>query len=147
MKNLSFILIALFAIGIFTACDEENEVELLTCEQQTIISATEFQTATSDAVSIDSLDITGNCLSITFSSGGCDGETWQLKLIDSGSVAESLPPQRSLKLALENEEFCLAYITKTITFDIHELEVDGEVSVLLNISDSDDENEPILYEY
>jgi len=147
MKNLSFILIAFFAIGIFTACDEEIEVELLTCEQQTIIDASQYQTATSDAASIDSLEITGNCLSITFSSGGCDGETWQVKLIDSGSVAESLPPQRSLKLTLENEEVCLAQITKTISFDVHELEVDGEVSVWLNISDSDDESEQILYEF
>ena len=70
-----------------------------------------------------------------------------MKLIDSGSVAESLPPQRSLKLTLENEEVCLAQITKTISFDVHELEVDGEVSVWLNISDSDDESEQILYEF
>ena len=147
MKNLFFIVIALFAIGIFTACDDEQDEVLFPCSQQTVISATEYQTATSDPVSIDSLGITGNCLAITFSSGGCDGDTWQVRLVDSGSIAESLPPQRSLKLLLENQEVCLAMVTKTMVFDIHELEAEGEVSMLLNIIDSDGENSQILYEY
>ena len=148
MKNLFFIAITLFAVGTFTACNDEQEDDnLLTCDQQTIINATEYQTATSEPVSIDSLEITGNCLSVTLSSGGCDGNSWQVRLVDSGSIAESLPPQRSLKLLLENQEVCLAYITKTISFDIQELEAEGEVSMLLNIADSNGENSQILYEY
>ena len=148
MKNLFFIAITLFAVGTFMACNDEQEDDnLLTCDQQTIINATEYQTATSEPVSIDSLEITGNCLSVTLSSGGCDGNSWQVRLVDSGSIAESLPPQRSLKLLLENQEVCLAYITKTISFDIQELEAEGEVSMLLNIADSNGENSQILYEY
>ena len=135
MKNLFFIAITLFAVGTFMACNDEQEDDnLLTCDQQTIINATEYATATTDAVSIQSLEIVENCLSITLSSGGCDGNSWQVRLVDSGSIAESLPPQRSLKLLLENQEVCLAYITKTISFDIQELEAEGEVSMLLNLS-------------
>ncbi|MGB1204523.1 MAG: hypothetical protein ACPG5B_02685 [Chitinophagales bacterium] len=147
MKNLSFIILALFVVGIFAACNDDEPDILLTCQQQAIISATDYQTATSDPINIDSLSIEENCLSITFRAGGCDGSTWQVRLVDSGSIAESLPPQRNLKLLLENQEVCLAYITRTITFDIYELEADGEASVLLNIEDSNSESKQILYEY
>ena len=92
---------------------------------------------------INSLKITENCLKINFSSSGCSGDTWELKLIDSEDILESNPVQRNLRLSLKNEELCLAFITKELSFDISNLQVDGN-QVQLNITNSDDE---ILYEY
>jgi len=82
-------------------------------------------------------------LKINFSSSGCNGDTWELKLIDSEDILESNPPQRNLRLSLKNEESCLAYITKELTFDISNLQVNGN-KVQLNLTNSD---KNILYKY
>ena len=82
-------------------------------------------------------------MEINFRAGGCDGDTWELKLIDSEEVFESDPPQRNLRLSLKNEELCEVYIERELTFDISNLQVNGN-RVQLNITNSDDE---ILYEY
>ena len=84
-----------------------------------------------------------NRLKINFSSGGCRGYTWELKLIDSEIILYSNPPQRNLRLSLKNEELCEAYITKELTFNVKKLRVDGN-QIILNITNSDDQ---ILYEY
>ena len=68
---------------------------------------------------------------------------WELKLIDSEDILESNPPQRNLRLSLKNEESCLAYITKELTFDISNLQVNGN-KVQLNLTNSD---KNILYKY
>ncbi|MDC1539543.1 hypothetical protein N8480_02595 [Flavobacteriaceae bacterium] len=82
-------------------------------------------------------------MKINFSSSGCNGDTWELKLIDSEDILESNPPQRNLRLSLKNEELCEAYITKELTFDISNLQVDGN-KVQLNLTNSD---KNILHEY
>lgn len=113
------------------------------CDIKTIESAEQYVNAAADQLEINSLSISDNCLKINFSSGGCSGDTWQLKLIDSEDILESIPPQRNLRLSLKNEELCEAFITKDLTFDISNLQVDGN-QVQLNITNSD---ESIVYEY
>ncbi|MDO5976580.1 hypothetical protein [Flavivirga jejuensis] len=110
---------------------------------ETVISAEQYENAASDQLTINNLEIENNCLKINFSSGGCDGNSWEIKLIDSEDILESNPPQRNLRLSLKNEEACLALITEELTFDISNLQIDGN-QVLLNITNSD---ENILYEY
>ncbi len=88
------------------------------------------------------MTIDGDCLNIKFAASGCDGNTWFVKLIDSGSIAESHPCQRTLRLSLENKENCMAVISKEISFDIKDLRIIGNNKVILNIGDRS-----ILYEY
>ncbi|SDX36738.1 hypothetical protein SAMN05444411_10516 [Lutibacter oricola] len=92
---------------------------------------------------INSASIDDDCLKINYSSSGCSGDSWEVKLIDAGVIMESFPPQRNIKLSLKNEEICEAYFTKEISFDIDKLQVDGEV-VLLNLEGFDTQ---IRYEY
>ena len=139
-KILFFTLIGLTILSCSNDDDNENPVN---CDFETVISTEQYANAPSDQLTINSLDINDNCLKINFSSGGCSGDTWVLKLIDSGDILESLPPQRNLRLSLKNEELCEAYITKEIIFDISNLQVDGN-QVQLNITNGD---ESILYEY
>jgi len=139
-KMLTLILIGITILSCSSDDDNGNQNN---CDIETIISSEQFVNAPNDQLEINSLDINDNCLKINFSSGGCDGNTWELKLIDSGDIIESNPPQRNLRLSLKNEELCEAYITKELTFDITNLRVDGN-KVQLNIINS---NENILYEY
>ena len=113
----------------------------ITRDFTTLISSEEYLNAPSDQLTINSLEITENCLKINFGSSGCSGDTWELKFIDSEDILESIPPQRNLRLSLKNEEECEAFITKELSFDISNLQVDGN-QVQLNITNSDDE---ILY--
>lgn len=137
-------ILTLILIGIaILSCSNDDNANQNNCDFKTIISGEQYVNAPDNQLVINSLDINDNCLKINFSSGGCEGNTWELKLIDSGDVMESNPPQRNLRLSLKNEELCEAYITKELTFDITNLKVNGN-KVQLNIINSD---ENILYEY
>lgn len=129
----------LFMLGCKKA--EPNTSE---CDRSAISGAIAYQSALTDPLTVNNLTINGNCLTINFSSSGCNGDSWQVHLVDAGSVFESNPPQRNLKFSLKNEEMCEAYITKEISFDISSLQVEGSESVLLNIINTSDE---ILYSY
>lgn len=113
------------------------------CEFKTVISDEQYRNAPSELLTINDVEIYSNCLRIDFSSSGCNGDTWELNLIDSGAILESFPPQRMLRLILKNEELCEALVTKQLTFDISNLKVDGN-SVLLNVEGYEDK---ISYEY
>ncbi|PCI01859.1 MAG: hypothetical protein COB81_06625 [Flavobacteriaceae bacterium] len=135
------ILIGLVVIFGIIACNNNDDSN--NCNQVTIVSSEQYETAPNDQLFINTLELNGDCLKINFSSSGCNGDTWVLKLIDSENIMESNPPQRNLRLSLRNEEDCEAFITRELTFDVNELRVNGN-QVLLNITNSDDQ---ILYEY
>lgn len=137
-------ILILTIIGIIIFNCDDNDERSNRCDANTLISATDYENAPSDQLAINSLEINDDCLKINFSSSGCDGNSWVLKLIDSEHIFESFPPQRNLRLSFKNWEDCLAFITKELTFDISNLQVDGN-KVQLNLTNS--ENLNILYEY
>ncbi|NDW19073.1 hypothetical protein D0T53_09125 [Dysgonomonas sp. 216] len=112
------------------------------CNQDVIIDENEYEDAPNDRFAIHNMEISGDCLKIRFSASGCDGNSWVTKLIDLGSVVETNPCQRTLRLSLKNNEACEAVITKAISFNIEDLQIEGDDKVLLNIS-----GKSILYEY
>ncbi len=113
------------------------------CDDDVIVSAEAYITAHDDHLNINSIEIIDDCLVIDFGSSGCDGSTWELKLIDADVIMESDPPQRNVRLSLKNDELCDAYFSKVISFDISALQVDGN-KLLINLKGH---NEPILYKY
>ena len=133
-------LIVLFGTSILNSCDKTEDKN--SCDPNVIISKTEYQNAPDDPFSITEMTITGDCLNMKFGASGCDGNTWIVKLIDLGLVAESSPCQRTLRLSLDNKEACLAVPTKEISFNIKNLQIHGNDKVLLHVS-----GEEILYEY
>lgn len=130
-------------IGILILSCTNNNGGSTNCNFKTLISAERYKNSPNDVLTINRLSINGNCLKINFSAGGCNGDSWKLQLVDSGDILESYPVQRNLRLSLKNEELCKAYITKELTFDISNLQVDGN-RVQLNITNSD---KHILYDY
>jgi hypothetical protein len=112
------------------------------CDQDVIISESEYENAPFDPFSIVDLKIVDNCLKIKFSASGCDGNTWVVKLIDSEWIMLPMIPVRELRLSLDNKELCDALITKEVSFNIESLQVEGSNKVRLDISGTS-----ILYEY
>ena len=143
IKMKKILILTVFGILILSCSNDDDNGNSSSCDFKTLISEEQYTNAPSGQLTVNSLAIDDNCLKISFSSGGCNGDTWELKLIDSGIILESFPPQRNLRLSLKNEELCEAFITKVLTFDISNLQVDGN-QVQLNITNSE---ENILYEY
>ncbi len=125
------------------SCSDGNDPDPNGCDQGTLISEDRYRNAPSDQITINSVEIENDCLKINFSASGCSGESWKLTLIDSGSIKESDPPQRDLRLSLDNDEMCEAFITRELSFSIASLKVQGG-SVVLNLTNSGDQ---ILYAY
>ena len=144
MKKIA---LSLVMIGILSCdSDDDNNVDTASqnCDFNTLINLELFENAPNDPLTISDLEIDENCLQITFSASGCDGNDWEIKLIDSGLILESQPIQRNLRLSLKNNEFCNAVITKTLSFDLSDLQVSETNQIFLNITNS---SEDILYEY
>ena len=138
-KTLLFSVITMIGI-LFTSCNHNN-VNLYNCTKAPVISAQAYSSYPNDPLTIDSVTLVGDCLKIRFSASGCSGSSWEIELVDSGYLLESYPPQRRLRLSLQNNELCDAYITKEVTFNIRSLQTEGD-RVLLNIG-----NYQILYQY
>ena len=112
------------------------------CDSDVIISQTEYNNAPNHPVTILDMSIDGNCLKIKFGASGCSADNWTVKLIDCEVVAEPIPSQRTLRLSLNDIGDCDAYISKEMSFNIKNLQIEGNRSVKLNIG-----GKSILYEY
>ena len=139
----------LFTVG---GCNKLNRIDLdgkkppkgqSNCDKDVIISAYEFENAPNDPVTIIDMKIVNNCLKIKFGASGCSGNSWVVELIDAGYVIPTFapPPQRELRLSLDNKEMCCAYFEKEMSFNIENLQIGGN-SVMLNVVGNF-----ILYEY
>ena len=133
-----FISLVLFISG----CNDDNGTHTC-CDQLTIVSEAQFNNAPNDTLTIINAVINDDCLEVEFSASGCSGDSWVVKLIDSGAIAESLPVQRTLRLSLQNEEACLAVFTQKISFDLIPIRTNDN-SLLINLEGWDDQ---ILYTY
>ncbi len=139
MKRIVILVLLIMVMG----CSNDDDTTQSNCDFDTVVNAEQYLNAPSDQLFITSISIENSCLEINFSSSGCSGDSWEIKLIDSEDIFESNPPQRNLRLSLKNEELCDAVITKELTFDISNLQVEGN-QVLLNITNSD---KNVLYAY
>ncbi|MBB6460440.1 hypothetical protein [Flammeovirga kamogawensis] len=136
-KNISILFLLLLIL--FLSCKENvtlDEPNLDVPANEVIISLEEYNTAPREPVALEDYSIEEDILKITYSASGCSGGSWVVKLIDSGLLLESYPPQRNLVFSLKNEEICEAYITKEILFDISKLKIEGD-SIYLNLINLD----------
>jgi hypothetical protein len=146
MKNQKILIVLLICLGltfIFSSCKKVTSCD---CDQNVLISQTEYENAPNDHVAIIDTKIENNCLKIKFGSSGCDGSSWNAKLIGLGNYDKSNPPQTTLRLSIDNKEMCAVNITKEISFNLEPLAEyfrhHGTKKLYLNIGEKE-----ILYEY
>jgi hypothetical protein len=133
-------------LSLFFIISCKQEIIETSCDQEVFINNDAYNNNSSANFTINSVEIEDNCLIINFGASGCDGSSWQEKLIDSEEILESIPVQRNLIFSLENSEICLAYFTKEVSFDISSLQISSESSMVLNIENGIN-NFNVLYEY
>ena len=142
MKKI--LILTIIGIAVLSCSDNDDNGNSNNCNFSSIVSAEQYENAPSDQLTINNLEINGDCLVINFSASGCDGNIWIVKLIDSEQILESNPIQRNLRISLENNEDCNAVPNKTLTFDISNLQIQDDNRIYLNITNSGDQ---ILYQY
>lgn len=142
MKITQIIFVSLI-LGTVACSKDFSDKNLNSCDALTLINKDKYNSVSTADVKIEKVEILDQCLEITYSAGGCSGDSWLVSLIDSGEILESLPPQRNLKFSIVNNEPCKALIRKTTAFNISNLQL-NEGSVYLNIKNSDHR---VLYEY
>lgn len=135
---------ALLGATLLLSCDKDDDVDTHTdCDYMTIVSEIDYDATPTDNYLIDTAYIDDDCLIIQFGASGCDGNTWDLALFDAEQIMESYPPQRALRLSLTHSENCLAFITKTVSFDLSTIQIQDTDEIWLNL----DEYGQIVYEY
>ncbi|TSE09878.1 hypothetical protein [Aquimarina algiphila] len=144
MRN-TFILLIL-SLVLFVSCNDSDDNEFVgsKCDQIAIIDHIKYINKESAVLSMERVEINGDCLEVVVGSGGCGGQTWVVELVDANRIAESNPEQRDLRILLKNEELCNAFILKTYSFDLRPIRITNSNKVLLNLEFWD---EQILYEY
>lgn len=145
MKLLTLYLYCAVILSSHSCTSDNDQQSPDLCGMGVIINAEEYEQAPQGDVYIDTVIISGDCMSITFGASGCSSDTWDCKLIGDGSIMESYPIQTRLRLSLENEEMCDAFFTKTISFNIKDLQIESYSEIYLNIDSYS--HQGILYEY
>lgn len=141
MKNI-FSLLCIFLV--VNACSVDDDQVTIDCGSNVIVNNNLYESVQNEsAFQVVNAEIIGNCLEVDIASGGCDGSSWQVDLIDADIIVETLPEERYLKISFENQELCNAIVTRTFSFDIQALQT-SQQSVLLNLENYE---EQMLYEY
>ncbi len=138
MKN--FLLFSILIITLVISCqpDEPDTIIQDLCDQEAVIDTDIFK-YDSSSVNIISVDLKQDCLHIKYGGSGCDGTTWKVSLIDSEFIEGANPTRRDILLQLINKEECLAVFTKTTSFDLSPLRIDGEHEIVFSLKGWDDD--------
>lgn len=142
------LLIGLLGLCLGSGCcrpaADDDELPNGPCRQSAFIDDDLFDNGESSSFQPTEMTVDGDCLSLTFGASGCSGDSWTFELVGRSDMAESLPPQRSIRFLLDNEELCRAFLTRTVQLEIVDLRAPGESSILLNLVGS---NLTVLYDY
>ena len=134
-------LLILCTIFTLSACNEEEIIVEYFCGDSVVVDSELYDATTTSHYSIVSVRVINQCVSIRISSGGCNGETWMATLVDSEDESLSTPPERFLKLNLENNEACLAVFEREFLFDTRSIPTVSSGTVILHLEGWD---EPII---
>ena len=138
LKKVSFATGIMFcSMNVLCEDVDEPNIDDSFCDYETVVNANLYSDLQSAPFEFVSAEIIGDCLAIEIGASGCDGDTWEFKLVDSGAIAESLPEQRFLKLQLVNNEDCEAFFQRTTSFDLTPVRIHDSGEIILNIDGFD----------
>ncbi len=119
-----------------------RELASLGCQQQIKVNVQGMD----DPVRIESAQVLGDCLEITFSyGGGCGTHDFDLGILQHFGPGIPIP---HLQLKHHNNgDYCQALITQTLSFDLTLLRKAGTGSQQFLLQDNDPNASPVLYTY
>ena len=145
MKKIETFLGVLLLLATFS-CSEDMDDNVTTCantgscELCTFIDESRYNSTETSNYTITEVNVFDNCLEISVGAGGCGGDTWEATLFDSGEIANN---QRFLKMRFTDQEMCEAYIIRTFSFNLRNLQTENS-ELILNLEGWED---AIIYTY
>ena len=102
----------------------------LTNGKDILISNSLYANSSKDPLLISNAVIENDSLKISFGASCCSGNNWVISLVGSADILYSDPPQRLIRLSLENTEDCLAVCGRTVVFNLEPAQIQGGVIIL-----------------
>lgn len=133
-------------IGMFLllfACSNDDEGKDMGDHASIFIDSDIYHEAESDDFHLEEARITGDSLEVRIRYGGGCGEV-KLRLAGMEEVLDSDPPRRKIRLLLEDNDPCEAFIAETFYFKLSAFQIAGSSRTGLLLSDWDGS---LLYEY
>lgn len=123
MKTYLFIISACLML-VIAACSKKNHVESQTCTGPEMQLATLPLADSYKPARFSEATIKGDCLQMmVLESSACDGNTWKLKVITSGSDITGSTVR--MRIFIENKENCQAAISKEFYVDLKKFRQPG----------------------
>ena len=145
MKNNIIVLLLLLGITT-TGCLKTNDVAPfvgLIQSDEIILDDNLFANAPNDAFKLISVKITDHQMEVEVEyTGGCGDVNF--KLIGHEEVKESLPPQRTVRLSLEDDDNCGNVLRQKLSFALTPAQVQDYNELLLQLQDW---TNPLSYKY
>lgn len=108
-------------------------VEDFFCGSFIIQDSLRYDTVTNSNFSLTNIDVSGNCISFDLTASGCDGDSWEVKMIDAQIIAYTNPISKDFKVEFKNSELCTAIFTKQYYFDLLSIQESTDSIIKLNI--------------
>jgi hypothetical protein len=140
-------LLLFLPIILILSCNSENDNSTIenNCDfTSEIILEEDFNAIYTSNYGIIEVELNGDCLEMRFGASGCGTDLWEENLYSTDAFYNVFPLQRDVKMELINDEACLAFFQKTVSFDLTPFQIDGQSDLPLNINGW---NEQITYEY
>ena len=125
-------------------CCPQPNISNTNCALEIVVNEVAYNQLQSASYTITNAQITGNCLSITISTSGCNPDNWIMNLVASEVVVEPQPNQINTKVILVNNEACTAVFQKTVAFNISALQITNQNQVQINLPGW---STPLMYQY
>lgn len=126
------------------ACNDDDDSGTQTCDRNAILDSELFVSAPSQMLTINRAEIEGDCLEISFSASGCNGDTFVLNLIGAPSDAAVFPPLVHIRLTLESSELCEAIVNHEVSFDLSVFQQSNTNSLSLSLENN---GQSLIYRY
>jgi hypothetical protein len=149
MKKLSVLIY--LSICCSFACNNDddfnidpNDLVSENCDINAIENTSLYNSNNEFPYNIESVSLTSKCLLINIRYSGCI-ENIEALLVDEGSILESFPVQRNIKLVVTTEVTeCEPLFYKSFSFDLKPLQVAYENQISFNLEGY---NQAVLYTY
>lgn len=110
-----------------------------------MILSNDLSSIRTDEFDIDTAYVEDNCLKVSVAyGGGTSPSAVKFVMYQGKQVAESIPPQRWLKLTLDDQDYAKAIIRRELSYDLTSTKIDTKGAVLLNLEGYD---KRLLYQY
>lgn len=147
MKKLVSIFFTVFlAIGI--SCTTQEEILTGSCPKYVELNYSNYNSLSTDPLSLISAKVEGDCLIMTLQyGGGCKEHQVDLALIQPECGTPPLPPPTFEIRHNANGDACRALITKEYSFDISGIKESGKSEITFTLSAKGIESKTLTYKY